>query len=71
MYVDQFILALLHHRLLLLFIYRAVGLQVHLARRLLLQRQHFFTLIEAVLVFSGEPATRKLAGALHLLLDLL
>ena len=71
LYMDvyQFIFILLHQRL-LLFIYRTVGLQDHLARRLLL-RQHFLTVIEAVLVFCGEPATRKLTRALHLLLDLL
>ena len=64
--VYQFIFVLPHQRLLLL-IYRTVGLQDHLARRL---RQHFLTpLVEAVLVLSAEPATRKLARALHLLLD--
>ena len=65
--VYQFIFVLLHQRL-LLFIYRTVSLQDHLARLLLL-RQHFLAVIEAVLVLCGEPATWKLARALHLLLD--
>ena len=65
--VYQFIFVLLHQRL-LLFIYRTLSLQDYLARRLLLG-QNFLTVIEAVLVLCGESATRKLARALHLLLD--